>query len=81
MKMIMVAIKDRALDAFMRPFFAQTKGQAIRMFNDEVNNNQSPMFAHPDDYDLYYLGMWDDTTGETTEQKQEQLAIGKNAKA
>lgn len=78
--MIMVAIKDRALDAFMRPFFAQTKGQAIRMFNDEINNQDSPMFKHPDDYDLYYLGTWDDKTGETTEQHPEQLALGKNGK-
>lgn len=80
MKMIMVAIKDRALNAYMRPFFAQTKGQAIRMFNDEINNRESPMFKHPDDYDLYYLATWDDDTGETTEQKPEQLAIGKNGK-
>ena len=79
--MIMVAIKDRALNAFMRPFFAQTKGQAIRMFNDEVNNHESPMFKHPEDYDLYFLGTWNDDTGEYTNAGMpEQLAIGKNAK-
>lgn len=80
MKMIMVAIKDRALNAYMRPFFAQTRGQAIRMFNDEINNEQSPMFKHPDDYDLYYLATWDDTDGQIHEQDELQLAIGKNAK-
>lgn len=81
MKMITVAIKDRALDAFMRPFFAQTRGQAIRMFNDEINNNQSPMFNHPDDYDLYFLAEWDDSTGEFKNAGMpEQLAIGKNGK-
>lgn len=80
MKMVLVAIKDRALQAYMRPWFAQTKNQAIRMFQDEVNNNQSPMFNHPDDYDLYYLGNWDDETGQVTDQQVEQLFIGKNAK-
>lgn len=81
MKMICVAIKDRALDAFMRPFWAQTKGQAIRMFTDEVNNTQSPMHNHPDDYDLFYLAEWDDSTGEFKNAGMpEQLAIGKNAK-
>lgn len=83
----MVAIKDRALNAYMRPFFAQTKGQAIRMFNDEINNADSPMHKHPDDYDLWYLGEWDDQTGRLDNQGEyehefqpEQLAIGKNAK-
>lgn len=80
MQMIMVAIKDRALDAYMRPFFAQTKNQAIRMFTDEVNNPESPMHKHPDDYDLWYLLTWNDDTGGVEEVKPEQLAIGKNAK-
>lgn len=79
MEMIMVAIKDRALDAYMRPFFAQTKGQAIRMFTDEINNKESPMQKHPDDYDLWYLGTWNDQDGQLNDQKPEQLAIGKNS--
>lgn len=79
MTLVMVAIKDRALDAFMRPFFAQTTGQAIRMFNDEINNSDSPMFKHPEDYDLYYLGIWDDKTGMFEEAAGEQIARGKNA--
>lgn len=84
MKLEMCAVKDRALNAFMRPFFAQTKNQAIRMFQDEVNRDKSEMGAHPDDYDLYWLGTWDDETGYITklpnEPENELLFIGKNAK-
>ena len=81
MKMEMVSIKDRALDAFMTPFFTQTVNQAIRMFQDEINRKESPMHAHPNDYDLYHLGTWSDDSGELVQDAEagpKQLAIGKN---
>jgi len=61
-----VSVKDRAVDAFGRPFFTPAIGAAIRSFTDEVNRNGSdnPMYQHADDYDLYHLGTFDDSTGE-----------------
>lgn len=77
-----VAIKDRALDAFMNPFHAQTLGQAIRSFSDEINRKaqDNNMNQHPEDYDLYHLGAFDNTTGRFTneEEQPKQIAIGKN---
>lgn len=61
--MKMLAVRDRAIDAFMNPFVVQALGQGIRSFSDEVNNSQSPMFSHPDDYDLYHIGDYDSDTG------------------
>jgi len=73
-----IAIKDRALDAFMRPFFVATIGAAVRGFQDEINRDDSEMKKHPDDYDLYWLGDWDDHTGQfSTLPMPEQVAIGK----
>lgn len=63
MKLEMMAVKDEALEAYMRPFFAQSVGQAARMFADEVNNEQGEMVKHPQDYALYHLGTWDDQDG------------------
>lgn len=57
------AVKDRAIDAYNRPFTVPTIGAAIRSFTDEVNRKDSEMFAHPEDYDLYDMGTWDDQTG------------------
>ena len=37
MKMIVVSIKDRAADAYGRPFYVPSVGVAIRSFQDEVN--------------------------------------------
>jgi len=78
-KHVIVAVQDRALAAFNRPFFVPTRGAAIRAFSDELNKPESPMHQHPDDYDLYELGAWDDETGKfdnTT--SPQQIAIGKN---
>lgn len=57
------AVRDRQLQAFMRPFTAQSKGQAIRAFRDEVNRKDSEIHAHPEDYELFHCGYFDDQNG------------------
>lgn len=63
----LVAVKDRAIDAFMRPFTVPHTNAAVRSFTDEVNNANSEMAKHPEDYDLYMLGGFDDQTGKLTQ--------------
>lgn len=65
MKMVMVSIKDTAADAFGRPAFVASEGVAVRQFQDEVNraNDDNQLYKHPDDFHLYYLGLFDDSTG------------------
>lgn len=77
-----LAVRDRALDAFMQPFFVQSIGVGIRSFSDEVNRAESPMFAHPDDYDLYSLGTYEDADGSLVQPSgpPRQIAIGKDVK-
>lgn len=60
----MVAIKDTAIGVFNRPFMCRGRGEAMRMFQDEVNRNdaQNPLFGHPKDFELWYLGLWDDVS-------------------
>jgi hypothetical protein len=62
---IIVSVKDRAAGAFGRPFFVPSVGLAIRSFSDEVNRSadDNQMNRHPDDFDLYELGTYDDETG------------------
>jgi hypothetical protein len=62
MKYAVCAVKDRAVDAFNRPLYVPTVGVAIRSFNDECNKKDSELNAHPEDYDFYELGQWDDQT-------------------
>lgn len=62
---VICAVKDRAADAFGRPFFVATVGMAIRSFMDEVSRSadDNQLFKHPDDFDLFQLGTYDDSNG------------------
>jgi len=62
MKYSVCAVKDRAVDAFNRPLYVPTIGVAIRSFTDECNKTDSELHIHPEDYDLYEIGTWDDQT-------------------
>ena len=65
MLMTVLAVKDRAAEAFARPMFVPSAGVGVRAFSDEVNRNneENQMYAHPDDFDLYDIGIFDDSTG------------------
>ena len=55
------AVRDSAVGCFGRPFYLQSEGQAVRSFQDEVNRNDKDnmMFLHPEDFELFYLGLFD----------------------
>ena len=62
---VIVSVKDLAAEAFGRPMYLQSLGVAIRSFTDEVNreDKDNQLFNHPDDFDLYELGVFDDSLG------------------
>lgn len=63
MKLVVVAVRDSAVDAFMRPFLVPTTGMAVRSFHDEVARVESDMHKHPEDYELFELGEFEEETG------------------
>jgi len=65
MLQFVVSVKDRAADVFNRPFFVPHRNVAVRDFTDEVNRNavDNQLNKHPDDFDLYLLGTFDDSAG------------------
>lgn len=79
---VVVAVKDRAADAFGRPFFVQTQGVAIRSFMDEVNRQaeDNQLYQHPDDFDLFELGTYDDSTGMIAMTEPKLLMLGKQVR-
>lgn len=60
-----VSVKDRAAEVFNRPFFVPHRNVAVRDFTDEVNRSadNNALNKHPDDFDLYLLGQFDDSNG------------------
>ena len=63
MKTVIMAVYDKATEAFMRPWNAQSKGQASRMFADEVRREGTDLNTHPEDYTLFHIGNYDDQAG------------------
>lgn len=77
---VVVSVRDRAVDAFGRPAFVAAVGAAIRSFQDELNreHGDNQMWLHPDDFDLYELGSWDDHNGVMLQlERPRQIAVGK----
>jgi len=60
------AVRDVKAEAFNAPFCFQTAGQALRAFSDEVNNPNSSLSKHPEDFFLYELGVYEDSTAAFT---------------
>lgn len=70
MKVKMYSIFDVKVGAYNQPFFAVADGAAIRMFTDTVNAPVDPktgmkngIAAHPEDYRLDRIGVFDDENG------------------
>lgn len=65
MKHVICSVRDSAADCFQRPFFVQTPAVAVRVFGDECKNDneQNPIYAHPEHFELFELGLYDDSNG------------------
>lgn len=79
---LLASIHDRSIDAFQPVGCVRAKGEAIRYFQDQINDEQrgGPLYKHPDDFDLYIVGTFDDATGTITGTKAEKIADGKQLK-
>lgn len=79
MKFVMCAVRDRAIDTWANPFFARAIGEAIRSFTDEVNraSADNQLYQHPEDFDLYELGIYDNESGTVISNGPRMISIGK----
>lgn len=80
MKMVICAVRDRAVAAFFQPIFVPAVGAAIRGFQDQINraDETNMLYKHPDDYDLFELGVYDDSTAQfQLLESPKQIAVGK----
>lgn len=62
---MILSVKDTAAQAFGRPMFLPSSAVGVRSFRDEVNRAaaDNDMHKHPEDFELYELGSYDDSTG------------------
>lgn len=76
MKMFIYSIYDTASAAYMRPFFQQSDGQALRSFSDIANDPNHDIGRHPEDYTLVRIGTFNDQTGKIDPENPESLITG-----
>lgn len=56
-------IFDSKTEAYLRPFYGMTNGEAERTFSDTVNDPGSMFNKHPSDFTLFEIGSYDDSNG------------------
>jgi len=76
MKLNAYTIYDVASGTYMRPFYSEADGQAIRGFKDISQDAEHEVGKHPEDYTLYRIGDFNTTTGKMTGEELEKLATG-----
>lgn len=61
-----LSVYDRVSQVYGVPNYVVSIGGANRAFGDEINraDPQNALYQHPDDFELYELGEFDDQTAE-----------------
>lgn len=82
MKYLIFVLKDRAADVFGQPMFSTSEGSQVRAFSDEVNraDEKNMLYLHPDDFDLFRVGSFDDQTAVFETQLPELVVLGRSVK-
>jgi len=80
MKLKILVVRDIKADVYGQPFYSATKGAAVRNFGDQCQNGDpnNMLTKHPEDFELYYLGEYDDENASFDLGKPEQIALGSN---
>lgn len=64
MKLNAYSIYDNKSLRYHAPFFMNTDGEAVRALTDLANDPNTTIGKHPGDYVLYYIGTYDDNSGQ-----------------
>lgn len=63
-KLSVFAVYDSKVQAFASPFFMRAKGEAVRAFQEAVNDPSTSLCKYPEDFSLMELGEYDESTGQ-----------------
>lgn len=75
MPLTICCVRDSAAQAYNAPIFVPNAAIAVRSLKDEVNRNSdnNQLFRHPEDFELYELGFYDDATARMELHEQPKL--------
>jgi hypothetical protein len=82
MKLVIVVIRDIVANVYAQPQFVASLGGTIRGFGDEINRaaEDNPLYKHPEDFEMFTLGVYDDSDASFELTKPVSVAVGKNLK-
>lgn len=63
MKKVICSVHDMCANMWTDPFFAVNTASAIRGFTDHVNGSNGDMSNHPEHFNLFKIGEFDDNKG------------------
>lgn len=63
MQILVFSVYDKAVKAYLKPFYGRSRGEAIRSFMEAVSDAKHEFAKHASDYVMFYLGDFDDATG------------------
>ena len=72
---IVIAVFDKKTALFDQPFHVRHPGEAIREWDIVRKDEKTKFGKNPEDFDLYQIATYDDSTGEYTTAKTH-LATG-----
>lgn len=64
--MKILSVHDAKVNAFAQPFFMRTQAEAMRGWIEVVNDPSTQFNKHPEDFNLFLLGDFDEDTGVIT---------------
>lgn len=69
------SVYDAAAGAYLHPFFAPTVEFALRNFRQAVNTPDHQFAKFPEDYTLFLIGRFDQSTGQLTPLEPTSLGV------
>lgn len=60
---LLFSIYDTAAEFYSPPFHQKSKGLAIRAFGETAANKETSIGLHPNDFTLFAIGTFDDSSG------------------
>jgi len=62
-KLKVYTVFDSKAEAYLQPFFMQSRGQAVRAFTELSNDPQHQFSKYAADFTLFEIGEYDDQSG------------------
>lgn len=63
MKLKVFVLRDSKSETYLPPFYQKSHGEAERTLRTWCENKESMVGKYPEDFDLFFLGEWDDLDG------------------